>query len=189
MPADPLAHEGATAAVVPVLHTPARNAGGVAELAVEAAPSDWSATALSGRAIAWPLEGLGMRVVAHGPYQPDAPASLAEVLASSDVVSLHAAVTAETHGMIGAAQLAAMRPGSVLINTARAALVDTGALVDALSSGHLAGAAIDHFDGETLPAGHPLLAMPNVVATPHLANPEVLGTDPVTAAGGGGTAP
>jgi D-3-phosphoglycerate dehydrogenase len=121
-----------------------------------------------GRALRWRLEGLGMTVVAHDPYSEEAKLSLEELLEQSDLVSMHAAVTPETAGMIGAKQFAAMRPGSLYINTARAQLHDTDALVDALKSGPLTGAGLDHFVGEHLPADHPLVEMDNVLLTPHI---------------------
>ncbi|HEX4864116.1 MAG TPA: NAD(P)-dependent oxidoreductase [Acidimicrobiales bacterium] len=121
-----------------------------------------------GRALRWRLEGLGMTVVAHDPYSDEAKLSLDEVLEQSDVVSMHAAVTPETAGMIGAKQFESMRPGSVYINTARAQLHDTDALVDALTSGPLAAAGLDHFVGEHLPPDHPLVGMDNVLLTPHI---------------------
>lgn len=121
-----------------------------------------------GRALRWRLEGLGMTVVAHDPYSDEAKLSLEEVLARSDVLSLHAAVTPDTTGMIGADQFAAMRDGSLFVNTARAQLHDTDALVAALKSGKLAGAGLDHFVGEHLPVDHPLTALPNVILTPHI---------------------
>ena len=86
----------------------------------------------------------------------------------ADVVSLHAAVTPETVGFFGEEQFSWMRPGAVFLNTARAQLHDMDALVAALESGHLGGAGLDHFEGEMLPAGHPLLSMDNVVLTPHI---------------------
>jgi D-3-phosphoglycerate dehydrogenase len=81
---------------------------------------------------------------------------------------MHAAVGPGTLGMIGAEQLASMREGAIYLNTARAALHDTDALVDALQRGHLGGAGLDHVDGEVLPQGHPLLDLTNVVLTPHI---------------------
>ena len=78
------------------------------------------------------------------------------MLAECDVVSVHAVVTPETEGLMGAAQFAAMKPGSMYINSARAMLHDTDALVAALQSGHLGGAGLDHFKGENLPIDHPL---------------------------------
>jgi len=81
---------------------------------------------------------------------------------------MHAMVTPETTGMIGAAQFARMREGSVYLNTARAALHDTDALVDALRDGPLGFAGLDHFVGERLPPDHPLCSLDNVVLTPHI---------------------
>jgi phosphoglycerate dehydrogenase-like enzyme len=85
------------------------------------------------------------------------------------VLSLHLPLTAETTGMIDADALAAMRRGSVLINTARGPLVDEAALLDALNRGHLRGAGLDVFSREPLGADDPLLRLRNVVVTPHLA--------------------
>ena len=121
-----------------------------------------------GRATRWRLEGLGMRVIAHDPYADDATHSLDELLAEADVVSMHAMVTPETQGMIGAEQFARMKDDAIYINTARAMLHDTDALVRALESGTLGGAGLDHFEGEHLPADHPLQSMSNVVLTPHI---------------------
>ncbi|SPM38616.1 Phosphoglycerate dehydrogenase or related dehydrogenase, partial [Mycobacterium numidiamassiliense] len=121
-----------------------------------------------GRALRWRLTGLGLRVIAYDPYHDEAEHSLDELLAEADVVSLHAPVTGDTAGMIGAKQFAAMRDGAVFLNTARAQLHDTDALVDALRSGKVAAAGLDHFVGEWLPTDHPLVGMPNVVLTPHI---------------------
>lgn len=121
-----------------------------------------------GRATKWRLEGLGMRVLTADPFAADATSDLESLLAVADVVSMHAAVGPDTIGMMGAAQFAAMRPGAVYLNTARAALHDLDALVDALDAGRLAGAGLDHFEGEQLPDGHPLTTMNNVVLTPHI---------------------
>jgi len=121
-----------------------------------------------GRALQWRLRGLGLRVLAYDPYNPDATATLDEVLRESDVVSMHAPVTPETTGMMGQEQFAKMRDGAIYLNTARAQLHDTDALVAALASGHLGGAGLDHFVGEQLPVDHPLVGMPNVVLTPHI---------------------
>ncbi|OBF60318.1 3-phosphoglycerate dehydrogenase [Mycobacterium sp. 852002-50816_SCH5313054-b] len=197
---------GATAAGIPVLNTPGRNADAVAEMAVAlllgvtrhllTADADvrsgntfrdgsipyqrfrgWEIAGRTaglvglgavGRATRWRLAGLGMRVIAHDPYNDQARYSLDELLAESDVVSLHAPVTAGTAGMIGAPQFAAMRDGVVFLNTARAQLHDTDALVEALRGGKVAAAGLDHFVGEWLPTDHPLVAMPNVVLTPHI---------------------
>jgi D-3-phosphoglycerate dehydrogenase / 2-oxoglutarate reductase len=127
-----------------------------------------------GARVARILLGFGARVLVFDPYAESVPdgvssVSLDELLASAQVVSLHARVTPETSGMIGTAQLAAMPQGSVLVNCARGALVDHAALADALRAGHLFAAALDVFDVEPLPADHPLRSAPNVVMTPHLA--------------------
>jgi D-3-phosphoglycerate dehydrogenase len=121
-----------------------------------------------GHATRWRLEGLGMQVIAYDPYASDARHSLDELLDEADVVSMHAAVTPETIGMMGAAQFARLREGSVYVNSARAALHDTDAVVDALRSGRLAAAGLDHFEGELLPTDHPLCGLDNVVLTPHI---------------------
>ncbi len=121
-----------------------------------------------GRAAKWRFEGLGMTVIAYDPYATDATHSLDELLAEADVISMHAAVTPETQGLIGADQFAGMKDGAVYVNTARAGLHDTEALTAALQSGKLGGAGLDHFDGEHLATDHPLASMPNVVLTPHI---------------------
>jgi D-3-phosphoglycerate dehydrogenase len=121
-----------------------------------------------GRALRWRLEGLGLRVLAFDPYADDATSSLDDLLAESDVVSMHAAVTPETAGMMGTDQFERMKPGAVYLNTARAALHDVDALVAALESGHLGGAGLDHFEGEVLPLDSPLVARDDVVLTPHI---------------------
>ena len=95
--------------------------------------------------------------------------SLAELLASADVVTLHTRFTPGTAKLIDAAALAAMRPSALLVNTARGELVDEAALTAALRSGSLTGAALDTFAEEPLPAESPLRAMPNVVLSPHVA--------------------
>jgi D-3-phosphoglycerate dehydrogenase len=121
-----------------------------------------------GRALKWRLSGLGISVIAHDPYNDEARHSLDELLGEADIVSMHAPVTADTVGMIGAEQFAAMRDGVVFLNTARAQLHDTDALVEALRTGKVAAAGLDHFVGEWLPADHPLTTLPNVVLTPHI---------------------
>jgi D-3-phosphoglycerate dehydrogenase / 2-oxoglutarate reductase len=197
---------GATAAGIPVLNTPARNADAVAEMAVAlllaatrhllTADADvrggnvfrdgsipyqrfraWEIAGRTaglvglgavGRALRWRLSGLGLRVIAYDPYNDEARHSLDELLGEADIVSLHAPVTDDTVGMIGAEQFAAMRDGVVFLNTARAQLHDTDALVDALRAGKVGAAGLDHFVGERLPIDHPLVGLPNVVLTPHI---------------------
>ena len=97
------------------------------------------------------------------------PVPLATLLAEADVLSLHLPLTRQTHHCIGARQLAQMKPTAILINTARGPLVDEADLFAALSTHRLAGAGLDVFETEPVPAGHPLLSLPNVVVTPHIA--------------------
>ena len=95
--------------------------------------------------------------------------ALDHLLAEADVVSLHLPLVPETARIIDAAALARMKPGAILINTARGGLVDQAALVDALASGRIAGAGLDVFETEPLPDADPLLGLQNVVVTPHIA--------------------
>jgi D-3-phosphoglycerate dehydrogenase len=200
----------ATAAGIPVLRAPGRNADAVAELTMALmfavnrflVPADhdvradqvyaggkipyqryraWQLAGRTagviglgavGRAAAWRFEGLGMRVLSYDPYNPQAthhtPEELLAMLGECDVVSMHAVVTPETERLMGAQQFAAMKSGSIYVNSARALLHDTDALVAALQSGHLVGAGLDHFEGEHIAPDHPLCGMHNVVLTPHI---------------------
>lgn len=129
-----------------------------------------------GRATGSRLAALGARVIAYDPYAPEGlmrargiePVSLGDLLARSDVVSVHALLTEQTRGMLGPAEFERMRPGAWFVNTARFGIADGDALVSALKSGRLAGAALDHFENEILSPDHPLCSMPNVLLTPHL---------------------
>jgi D-3-phosphoglycerate dehydrogenase len=123
------------------------------------------------------LRAFDAEVLVADPYADPARAAgdgarlvpLPELLARATVVSLHARLTPETRGMIGAAELAALPRGAVLVNTARGGLLDYAAVVDALESGQLGAAGLDVFDVEPLPAGSRLRTAPRVVLTPHLA--------------------
>ncbi|KAB2972815.1 D-2-hydroxyacid dehydrogenase family protein [Streptomyces sp. SS1-1] len=95
-------------------------------------------------------------------------ASKEELLADSDFVSVHLALSDRTRGLLGAPELASMKRSAYLINTSRAAIVDQDALLAALHEGRVAGAAVDVFDVEPLPAGHPMRTAPRLLATPHL---------------------
>lgn len=95
-------------------------------------------------------------------------ASRADLLAQSDFVTIHLKLSDRTTGLFGADDFAAMKPDAYLINTSRGPIVDQEALIDAVTSGAIAGAALDVFDEEPLPAGHPLLDAPNLLLTPHL---------------------
>ncbi|MBM7830691.1 phosphoglycerate dehydrogenase-like enzyme [Agromyces cerinus] len=99
-------------------------------------------------------------------------ARLGEALADADVVVLAAALTGDSRGLIGEGELQRMPRGAVLVNVARGGLVDTEALVAALTSGHLGGVGLDVTDPEPLPAGHPLWQAPNCIVTPHVADTE-----------------
>lgn len=101
---------------------------------------------------------------------------LEQLLAGSDVVSLHLLSTAETNGMLDAARLKSIKPGAIVINTARSQLLDEAVLVELLRSGQIAAAGIDVFDQEPISPGHPYLELDNVVMTPHVAynTPEAL---------------
>ncbi len=103
--------------------------------------------------------------------------TLDELLAAADVVSMHVALTGDSRGMIGTREFGLMKKGAILLNGARGPVVDTDALVAALRSGHLGGAAIDVYDEEPVPPSHPLLACEQVVLTPHCADMTPEGVD------------
>ena len=118
-----------------------------------------------------------MNVIAHDPYLPPQVAAdikvplldLAEVFATSDFLTLHALVTDESRGMINADSIASMKDGVRIINAARGALINSADLAAGLASGKVAGAALDVFEVEPPPSDHPLIGMPKVIHTPHLA--------------------
>jgi glyoxylate reductase len=118
-----------------------------------------------GQAVARRAQGFGMEVLSHS---RSGGVELDELLSRSDFVSLHAPLTADTRGLIGAAELRRMKPTAILVNTGRGELVDTCALEAALREGEIAGAALDVTDPEPLPADHPLLSAPNLTVVPHI---------------------
>jgi D-3-phosphoglycerate dehydrogenase len=129
-----------------------------------------------GTLVAQRANAFGMRLVAYDPYiAPNRAAQMGvdlvdtveQVCARADFITIHLPKTPETHGIIGERELAAVRPGVRIVNTARGGLIDEGALVEALRSGRVAGAAIDVFADEPVTA-HPLFELENVVVTPHL---------------------
>lgn len=130
-----------------------------------------------GRGVARRLSGFEPTVLAHDPYVDDAaieetgaePVALDELLERADAVTLHVRLSEATEGLIGADELARMKPSAFLVNTARGGLVDEDALVEALDAGELAGAALDVFREEPIPEDHPLLDRDGVVLTPHVA--------------------
>jgi len=124
-------------------------------------------------------QGLGMHVVAHDAMMDAShPAhaqsgvqalALSELIASADVISLHVPLVDGTRHLFDATRIAAMKPGAVLINSARGGVVDERAVAAALKSGHLGGAALDVFEAEPMPAGHVFDGCPNLILTPHVA--------------------
>jgi len=126
-----------------------------------------------GREVARIAKGIGMEVIAYNRTRhPDTNVPLVDIdtlLSRADVVSLHLTLADETRGFLSATRIARMKPGVILVNTARGALVDEAALIAALQSGHIRHAGLDVFHAEPLQADHPLARMPNVTLTSHAA--------------------
>jgi phosphoglycerate dehydrogenase-like enzyme len=120
--------------------------------------------ALGMRVIAWSQNLTGETATAHGVTRVDK----ATLFAEADVVTLHLILSERSRGIVGTAELAAMKPTAFLVNTSRGPLVDQPALIAALKEGRIAGAGLDVFDVEPLPSGHPILSAPRTVLTPHL---------------------
>ena len=131
-----------------------------------------SASALPDPQTEMPSTKIHSDVSLNGPgsYQE---VDLPEALIRSDFVSLHVPLTPHTHHLIGEAEFRLMKPSSILINTARGAVVDPDALYQALAQGHIGGAALDVTDPEPIPASHPLLTLPNCLIIPHLGSATV----------------
>lgn len=127
--------------------------------------------------VAWTFHPTPERAAALGVrYLP-----LDDLLRRADVVSIHLKLTDQSRGLLGAREVGLMKPGAILVNTARGVMVDTPALVQALRSGHLAGAGLDVFDTEPVPPDHPLLTCEHVVLTPHNADQTPEGMDALNA--------
>ena len=130
-----------------------------------------------GRALARRATGFGMRILGWSRTQRSVPGieprTFDGLLAESDFVSVHVALTPETQGLISGRAIAAMRPGAILVNTARGGIVDEAALAAALTSGRMAAAALDVFAREPLDLASPLLAAPNLVLTPHIGSASI----------------
>jgi D-3-phosphoglycerate dehydrogenase len=128
-----------------------------------------------GQSVARRARGFGVELIGADPAWPEEVArgigirrvTVPELLAESDVISLHAPLTPETHGLIGAREIALMKPGVWIVNTSRGKVVNEQAMREALVSGKVAGYATDVFESEP-PTGNPLLALPNVIGTPHM---------------------
>ena len=130
-----------------------------------------------GQTLATKARAFGLRVIVYSPYTDHAlheqyeveSVTLDDLLAQADFISIHTPLTDETRHLLNAERLRQMKPTAFVINTARGGVIDQEALLKALQEGWIAGAAMDVFDPEHLPADHPLLALPNVIATPHVA--------------------
>jgi D-3-phosphoglycerate dehydrogenase / 2-oxoglutarate reductase len=152
-----------------------------------------------GRRVARRLSGFDMRILAYDPFVKGAPegvtlVDLPKLMEESDFVTVHARLTRETEGLIGRELISRMKPTAYIVNTSRSALIDEGALHAALVQGRLAGAALDVFDREPPGAEYPLVALPNVTITPHMAGgsndaffncPKLLAADLATLLAGG----
>lgn len=129
-----------------------------------------------GREVAARLRALGARVIASDPHVPTrrmrawgvTPVGLADLVRRSDFITIHAALTDESEGLLDEAMLRLMKPQAYLVNTGAAAVVDQGALVRCLEERRIAGAALDVFEGQPLPASSPYLKLDNVILTPHV---------------------
>jgi phosphoglycerate dehydrogenase-like enzyme len=129
-----------------------------------------------GEQVATVARAFGMKLVAWSPHLTAERAAACgaelvgkhELFATADVVSVHMILADSTHGLVGADEIAAMKRTALLVNTSRGPLVDTDALLSALAEGRIAGAGLDVYDEEPLPAGHPLRSAPRTILTPHL---------------------
>ena len=129
-----------------------------------------------GQAVARRASGFGLRILAYDPYLPEhqfarhgaESTDLGDLLRRSDIVSIHVELNPSTHHLLDADRLRLMRPGAILVNTARAKVTDQQALTELVLTGHLGGVALDVFDPEPIPSGHPLLGDDRVLILPHI---------------------
>jgi D-3-phosphoglycerate dehydrogenase / 2-oxoglutarate reductase len=164
---------------IPELDADVRGGGWDRRQGAELRGETWGVVGMGriGRAVAALARGIGMRTIAHDPVVGDdeiraagaEPRALEAVMAEARVVSLHVPLTSATRGLVGRELLARMREDAFLVNTARGELVDEAALAEALAGGRPAGAALDVRDPEPPGAADPLIALPQVVLTPHVA--------------------
>ncbi len=134
-----------------------------------------------GREVALRLRAFRCRMLVFDPMVPadvihdhgGEPAALGELLAAADAITLHCPSTPETRGLLNAESLKLTKPGVIVVNLARGDLIDPAALVSALQSGHVSAAALDVFSPEPIPAGHPILSLPQVVLASHIASASV----------------
>lgn len=138
---------------------------GIIGLGRQGVPVAGYAKAFGMKVLAWSQNMTAETCAKHG---ADLATSLDDLLSRSDVVSVHVILSERTKGLIGAKQLAKMKPGAFLINTSRGPIVEEQALIDAIENGTIAGAGLDVFDIEPLPADHPYRRIDRIVATPHL---------------------
>jgi D-3-phosphoglycerate dehydrogenase len=130
-----------------------------------------------GRAVARRLQPFDCKIIAYDPYVPDyifqqyqvRESNFENLLSSSDIISIHVTLSKETYHLLDEKAFQLMKDGAMLVNTSRGEVVDERALIKALKSGKLSGAALDVFEKEPLPKNHPLTKMPNVILTPHIA--------------------
>ena len=127
-----------------------------------------------GRLVAHLLQAFGCEMLVYDPYLKDAPqgvrsVTLEELMKHSDIVTIHARLSPETHHLVGEKEIGMMKPNAVIINTARSGLLDQDALVKALQEKRITGAALDVFDREPIPADDPILQLDNITMTPHAA--------------------
>lgn len=140
---------------------------------------------IGSRVAAIAANGFGMEVIGFDPFLPadtkrtsvQRVASFDDLLAKADFISLHVPLTADTNRMLDAKSLARLKPGCRIINTSRGAAIDEAALIAALEAGTAAGAALDVFETEPVPADHPLCRAPNIVLTPHISSSTVESLD------------